>query len=110
MLQTTSTDTITHTKRALLHAINDIFPPPPQNGSRLEHPISVKKLKEVGRLSTTKEVLGWLIDGQHKTISLTPEKFNKIQLVLAKPSTNPAFLPRNLRRSRANSTGCPTPW
>jgi hypothetical protein len=96
MFQTTSTDTVTHTTRALLHAINDIFPPPSQNGSRLEHPISVKKLKEEGRWSTTKEVLGWLIDGQHKTISLTQEKFNKIQLVLAEAINLPRFPAKKL--------------
>jgi hypothetical protein len=89
MLQTTSTDTITHATRSILHAINDIFPPPAQTGSKLDHPISIKKLQEEGRWSTQKEILGWLIDGQHKTITITDTKCNKIYSDLTKSINQP---------------------
>ncbi|KAG7346624.1 hypothetical protein IV203_005693 [Nitzschia inconspicua] len=44
----------------------------------MEDPISIKKLASEGTWSTTKEVLGWLLNGQQRTVSITDQKFQKI--------------------------------
>ena len=78
MLQTHSYDEVVHITRALLHAINDIFPPPDLTNSHLAHPISIKKLIEEGAWSTEKELLGWVFNGVERTISITDEKYTKL--------------------------------
>jgi len=77
-LQATSSSELLHVSRALLHAIHDIFPPPSLTGSSMEDPISHKKLLLDGIWSTTKEILGWLFNGQERTLSITEEKADKI--------------------------------
>ncbi|KAG7352982.1 hypothetical protein IV203_009030 [Nitzschia inconspicua] len=67
-----------HHSRAMLHAIHDLFPPPDITGSTMEDPISIKKLASEGTWSTTKEVLGWLLNGQERTVSITYQKFQKV--------------------------------
>ncbi|KAG7360527.1 hypothetical protein IV203_035626 [Nitzschia inconspicua] len=67
-----------HHSRAMLHAIHDLFPPPDITGSTMEDPISIKKLASEGTWSTTKEVLGWLLNGQQRTFSITDQKFQKV--------------------------------
>ena len=76
--QPTCLEDLTHHSRAMLHAIHDIFPPSNLTGSPLEDPISAKKLKEEGAWSTQKEVLGWLLDGANRTISITDAKATKL--------------------------------
>ncbi|KAG7339093.1 hypothetical protein IV203_025823 [Nitzschia inconspicua] len=44
----------------------------------MEDPISIKKLASEGTWSTTKEVLGWLLNGQQRTVSITNQKFQKV--------------------------------
>jgi hypothetical protein len=63
-----------HHSRAMLHAIHDLFPPPAVTGSTMEDPISISKLTSEGPWSTTKEVLGWVLNGQHRTVSITQAK------------------------------------
>jgi len=65
--------------RAILHAIHDVFPPPSRTNSTMPDPISLTKLRQEGVWSTTKEILGWHFDGTTRTISITPEKANKIK-------------------------------
>lgn len=76
--QTRNLAHLQHSARALLHAINDVFPPPDITGSHLEHPISLKKLLDDGAWATTKEILGWTLNGYARTISISPDKFNKL--------------------------------
>ena len=77
-LQASSQAELLHVSRALLHAIHDIFPPPSITGSTMEDPISYKKLLLDGIWATTKEVLGWYLNGHDRTISITEDKANKI--------------------------------
>ena len=70
---------LTHLSRAMLHGIHSVFPPPEQSGHTGAEPISQKKLAEgEGTWRTTKEILGWLVDGAMFTIQLPPPKCQKI--------------------------------
>ena len=72
-------DHLTNLSRAMLHGIHSIFPPPASTGHVGEDPISNKKLKQdEGRWVTTKETLGWIVDGINFTIQLSPEKCKKV--------------------------------
>lgn len=65
--------------RSMLHGIHSIFPPPTVTGHSGENPVSIKKLKQLeGSFSTTKEILGWLFNGQNFTIQLPEDKAEKI--------------------------------
>ena len=65
--------------RSMLHRIHSIFPPP-----RISHhggcdPILETKLdKNKGQWATIKEILGWTIDGNNRTIQLLIDKCNNI--------------------------------
>ena len=66
---------LTNLSRAMLHGIHSIFPPPAHSGHQGGDPISQKKLKQdEGRWASTKEILGWIVNGLNFTIQLTPEK------------------------------------
>jgi hypothetical protein len=67
-----------HVTRATLHAIYDLFPPPALTGSTLEEPVSIKKLLDEGAWATTKEILGWKLNGIDRTISISKEKYDKL--------------------------------
>ena len=82
LIQTTNEDEIKRLTRCLLHAITDIFPAPSETGSKMGPPISTKKLIEVGTWETHKEILGWMLDGITRTISLPQPKCDKILLEL----------------------------
>jgi hypothetical protein len=62
--------------RATLHAIHSVFPPPASTDPPgTKDPISVKKLdKGDARWDTTKEILGYELDGIHRTVRLPPAK------------------------------------
>jgi hypothetical protein len=64
------------TARATLHAIHNVFPPPSVTGNPdAKDPISEKKmLKGDGRWDTQKEILGYLLDGIHRTVQLPPTR------------------------------------
>ncbi len=64
------------TARATLHAIHSVFPPPCETGDlSAKDPISEKKLeKGDARWATTKEVLGYIVDGVDRTIQLPPSR------------------------------------
>ena len=63
----------------MLHGVHSIFPPPPITNHDGDDPISEKKIdKGEGVWSTTKEILGWIVDGVEYTITLPPEKCDKI--------------------------------
>jgi hypothetical protein len=72
-------------RRVLLNAIDDVLRPlePDDNPYRKE-PISVKKLRQGdASWSTLKEILGWLIDTDAMTISLTPRRSARLTALLA---------------------------
>ena len=78
-------DHLRHFSRAMLHGIHSIFPPPEVSGHQGEDPISQKKLKQGdGIWESTKEILGWLIDGAAFTIQLMPDKCIKIAKLIKK--------------------------
>ena len=73
-----STAHLRHLSRALLHGIHAIFPPPAHSGHNGEDPVSLKKLRNGdGIWAPTKEILGWLVNGQEFTIQLPQEKAAK---------------------------------
>jgi hypothetical protein len=68
--------TLDRVGRAALHTIHGLFPPPSQSGHvGGKDPISLKKL-EAGdaRWAHTKELLGFVFDGQARTVRLTQRK------------------------------------
>ena len=70
---------------AMLLGVHLVFPPPTFTGDQGEDPISQKKLHQgEGRWDTTKEILGWLVDGANFTITLLPEKCAKISKLIKK--------------------------
>lgn len=74
----TQSTNLTHLRqvaRCLLHAIEDVFPGPDVTGSKLGPAISHKKLLAEGTWTTQKEILGWLFDGETRTIQLPPAKY-----------------------------------
>jgi hypothetical protein len=64
------------TARATLHAIHSIFPPPAATGMPdAKDPVSEKKLaKGDARWATTKEILGYWLDGENRTVQLPPSR------------------------------------
>jgi len=62
-----------HVASAILHGIHDVFPPNDSDDN--EDPTSLKKLlKGEGAWAVVKEILGWVFDGDAKTIELAPAK------------------------------------
>ena len=80
-----SEDHLRKFSRAMLLGVHSVFPPPAFTGHQGEDPISQKKLKQgEGTWATTKEILGWLVDGANFTITLLPEKCAKISKLIKK--------------------------
>ena len=74
-----NTSHLEHFSRAMLHGVHSVFPPPEISKHKGEDPISQKKLHQGdGTWMTTKEILGWLLDGTKYTIQLPPEKCQQI--------------------------------
>ena len=81
LLQSTDAHALRHHSRALLHGIHQIFPPPTATGATSEDPISHKKLVIDGEgiWDTSKEILGWMFDGLHRTMQLPAKKVQAIR-------------------------------
>ena len=63
----------------MLHAIHAIFPPPDVTGHEGEDSVSIKKIDNGdGRWNYIKEILGWIINGRDYTITLPPDRLEKI--------------------------------
>jgi hypothetical protein len=75
--QVPSWQMLQHFTQAILHAINDVFPPP-NLASGTNNPISTKKCQEEGPWSATKEILGWEFDGYCRTSSITATKADQL--------------------------------
>ncbi len=76
MTQSTDGTHILTIRRAAIHGIHALFPPPlVSNHSSRKEPISRKKLAQgKGNFDTTKEMIGFLLDGVKRTVHLTPKK------------------------------------
>lgn len=79
-VQSTDEEVLRHHSRALLHAIHEIFPRPRDTGDAGEDPISQKKLLQdkEGVWAVRQEILGWVMDGLHRTIQLPEKKVGRI--------------------------------
>ena len=70
---------LTKLSRALMHGIHSIFPPPSVTNHNGFDPISEGKLdKGEGTWCYEKEILGWIINGEHGTITLPGKKCRDI--------------------------------
>lgn len=70
---------LTSFSKAIIHGIHSIFPPPNITKHIGKDPISQKKLAAGdGTWDTTKEILGWVLNGVNYTIQLLPSKCQKI--------------------------------
>jgi len=92
LAHTTNPRELQRISRALLHAIEAIFPGPEVTGSSMGPAVSTKKLIAEGTWESKKEILGWLIDGMARTISLPPEKAAKL-ITNAKHMSNLRAIP-----------------
>ena len=85
LIEATSQADILHYSRAMLHAIHSVFPPRHLTGHGGEDPISQQKLeKGDGLWQTRKEILGWILDGINKTITLPQDKVANIMKLIQK--------------------------
>jgi hypothetical protein len=77
---------LNQTARATLHAIHSVFPPPTAaDPPGTKDPISEKKLgKGDARWATVKEILGYELDGIHRTIKLPDQKADALLKELKK--------------------------
>ena len=68
------------TARATMHAIHQVFRTPEATGTPgAKDPISEKKLeKGDARWDTTKEVLGYILEGKERTVRLPKDKANAL--------------------------------
>ena len=65
LAQSTDTDRLRHLRRALLHGIHSVFPPPETTGHNGGDPVPLKKLLEGdGVWAVRKEILGWIFGKQ----------------------------------------------
>jgi hypothetical protein len=87
--------TLTRVRRSLLYAIDDVFRPlEPDDTETRKEPTSVKKLRKGDACwATLKEILGWLIDTEHMTLSLTPRRAERLRHLLYEE------FPRNRKRA-----------
>ena len=71
--------------KAIIHGIHSVFPPPEVTLHAGEDPISQKKLHEgEGTWDTTKELLGWIIDGANYTIHLEQSRCKAIASLITR--------------------------
>jgi len=73
-----------HVRRTLLHSIDRIFRPLAASDSpSRQEPVSLKKLAAGdGQWSTTKTILGWVIDTVAMTITLPPHRAARLHAIL----------------------------
>ncbi|VEU33676.1 unnamed protein product [Pseudo-nitzschia multistriata] len=71
-------------KRALLHSLDRVFRPLDKEDTPYrQEPASLKKLKKGDATwATSKIILGWLLNTEHKTISLPPHRVERLRSVL----------------------------
>ena len=75
-----SREHLDHVSRSIQHVIHDIFPLDDNDG---EEPTSLKKsIKEEGAWMLLKEILGWMFDGEEKTMALEKGRMMKLRMEL----------------------------
>ena len=80
-----SKEHLTKFSKALIHGIRSVFPPLEVTTHHREDPTSQKKLNEgEGTWDTTKELLGWIVDGANYTVHLAPERCKAIISLIPK--------------------------
>ena len=85
-----SKEHLTRFSKALIHGIHSVFPPPELSKHPGEDPISQKKLEAGdGTWATTKELLGWLVDGVNYTVHLSPDRCAKITKLITRIAHKP---------------------
>ncbi|MEM7495226.1 MAG: hypothetical protein AAF471_03635 [Myxococcota bacterium] len=111
LAQTTNTAHLRLLSRAILTAIHSVFPPPDVTGHSGEDPVSQKKLATEGVWHTTKEVLGWDMDGANRTIALPQPKIDKLLTTLKHLRRAPSVRRKDLESLRGKlqhaAFGCP---
>jgi hypothetical protein len=72
--------------RSALHGIHSIFPPPDVTGHKGgKDPVSIKKLeKGDAQQNHEKEILGFIVDGLHRTVWISDDKATNIVLEIKK--------------------------
>ena len=71
--------------KAIIVGIHSIFPPPEITKHQGEDPISQKKMHQgESTWETTKELLGWIMDGVEFTIQLAPTRCKRIVTLITK--------------------------
>jgi hypothetical protein len=82
-------------KRSLLHSLDRVFRPLDDADTQFrQEPASLKKMdKGDATWSTTKTILGWLVDSVAGTISLPPHRVERLMNILNVPSTQ-RFVPK----------------
>ena len=81
----TNWEHLTHLSCAMLHGINYISPPTEVSGNQGEDPIPQKKVIQGEVLwDTTKDILGWIVDGSNFIIQVMPEIYQKIAKLIKK--------------------------
>ena len=85
-----SKEHLTRFSKALIHGIHSVFPPPEFSKHPGEDPISQKKLEAGdGTWATTKELLGWIVDGVNYTVHLSPCRCKKITTLITRIAHRP---------------------
>ena len=75
---------LTQIRRALLHAIDQVFRPNDAQDTDRREPVSVKKLLQGdGCWSTLKTILGWIVDTLAGTVSLPPHRSDRLHQLLS---------------------------
>lgn len=97
MIQCTDKNELTRLTRCMLTAITNIFPPPSVTGSVMGPAISSKKLEDEGAWETRKEILGWVLNGIHRTIQLPPAKCDSMMTELRKLKASSSIEIRKLQ-------------
>jgi hypothetical protein len=71
-------------RRILFHTLDEVLRPKDQDDCDAQEPISLKKLRKGdAKWSTTKQMMGWLIDTIQSTITLPPHRLERLHTILA---------------------------
>ena len=80
-----SKEHLEHFSRAMIFGVHSIFPPPEVLGRQGKDPVSQNKMNQgEGKWDYTKEILGWMIDGEYFTLQLIPDKCVKFSNLIKK--------------------------
>ena len=113
LMQSSDPEALLGKSRAILNAIDTVFPGPDITGQAAEDdPILLKKiLQGEGVWHTRKEILGWLFDGVTRCVELPPDKVKKLSTELKAIGRRKKVEHKRLEKSHGGlqhaSTGMP---